>query len=210
MRRVAVAFGGGLVVIVAVLAITLSHAPITVAGTNSAKPTPLGPVTQKGGSCQLHETLPGGTSAIRLRIFASAGPRVQVNILSARHVITRGERGSGWTGGAVTVPLTPLRSTKANVSICWVLFLNGVESADLVGEKTLFASAAGQPPVQAARLVVEYLKPGPSSWWSILPQVARRMGLGHAPSGTWVVFLILALMGSVLLVCSRLVLRELR
>jgi hypothetical protein len=36
------------------------------------------------------------------------------------------------------------------------------------------------------------------------------MGLGHAASGTWIVFLVLALMLAVVILASRLALRELR
>jgi hypothetical protein len=40
--------------------------------------------------------------------------------------------------------------------------------------------------------------------------VARRMGLGHAPSGTWVVFLLMGMMIVVAVLATRLILRELR
>ena len=41
---------------------------------------------------------------------------------------------------------------------------------------------------------VEYLRAGHGSWWSRASSVARHMGLGHAASGTWIVFLLIALM----------------
>src|SRR6202043_813748 len=53
---------------------------------------------------------------------------------------------------------------------------------------------------------VEYLRPGHSSWWSLASSVARRMGLGHAAAGTWIVFLLIALMITVVTLASRLIL----
>ena len=57
---------------------------------------------------------------------------------------------------------------------------------------------------------IEYLRAGRSSWWSLASSVAHRMGLGRAASGTWIVFLVIALMILVATLASRLVLRELR
>jgi hypothetical protein len=57
---------------------------------------------------------------------------------------------------------------------------------------------------------MEYLRPGRKSWWSLASSVAHHMGLGHAASGTWIVFLVLALMLTVVILASRLALRELR
>lgn len=96
------------------------------------------------------------------------------------------------------------------MDLCFAFFVNGEESLQLVGEPAGAAlaarSAAGPLP---GRVVAEYLRPSRSSWWSLAPSVARRMGLGHAPSGTWSALLVLALMAAVVLVCSRVILREL-
>jgi hypothetical protein len=91
------------------------------------------------------------------------------------------------------------------------MFGNGNESVELLGEQTSGALAArGQHGPLPGRVRVEYLRPGDASWWSIAPEVARRMGLGHAAAGTWSVLLVLALMGCVVVLCSRLILRELQ
>ena len=38
---------------------------------------------------------------------------------------------------------------------------------------------------------IEYLAAGQGSWWSRLVAVSRRLGLGHALTGTWVALLVL-------------------
>ncbi len=58
----------------------------------------------------------------------------------------------------------------------------------------------------SAYLRIEYLRPGPGSWWSLASAVARRMGLGRAPSGTWVALLPLALMSVAVALAAWLVL----
>jgi hypothetical protein len=158
-------------------------------------------------ACQSPELLPRETSAIRLRVDAFLGPRVTLAVVAHGRVIAHGERGSGWTGGAVTIPVSPLSTARPGVDLCFALLLNGDETAELVGEPTPAAHAArGTGGALPGRLRVEYMRLG-RSWWSLTPAVARRMGLGGAVSGAWSVILAVALMGSVALVCSLAILR---
>jgi hypothetical protein len=211
MCRVKLAFGIGLVVGAAVLAVTLSRSPISVARTNSSAHVFLGSTRESARICQSSELLPGDTSAIRMQMFASAGPRVTVEVLAHGHIIAHGERGSGWTGGSVTVPVNRLTTVSTGVTLCFTLFPNGAEGVSLTGEPTNEALAAQERvgPLPG-RIRVEYLRPDRSSWWSLILPVARRMGLGHAGSGSWSVLLVVGLMIGVLLLSSRVVLRELR
>lgn len=210
MRSIKVILGAGLIFGAAAIGITLSQAPITVARVNTAKARSLGKVHRRTVVCQPNETLPRETSAIRLRVFAYTGPRVTVAVLARGQFIARGERESGWTGGVVTVPVKPLATARSGVKLCFTLFLNGNERASFAGERTKRAPATREDTTTLpGRIRVEYLRPGQSSWWSQALSVARRMGLGHAGSGTWSVLLVIVLMVSVVLLCSRLILREL-
>jgi hypothetical protein len=211
MRGVKVTVGVGLLLAVVILGITLSHAPITVAQVNTPHKLSLGTLRSKTAVCQAGESLPRGTSAIRLRVFAFTGPRVTVRAYAGGRVVAQGEHGSGWTGGAVTVPVRTLRTATSGATLCFSLLLNGDEGVFLTGEPTSAALAArGSNGRWPGRLTVEYLRPGHSSWWSIAPEVARRMGLGNAAGGTWIAILALALMSGVVALSSRLVIRELR
>ena len=91
------------------------------------------------------------------------------------------------------------------------LFTNEDETIELVGAPASESTAArARDGVLSGRLRVEYLRPGAASWWSLAPEVARRMGLGRAPSGTWIALLVLVLMASIAAACARVILRELR
>jgi len=201
----------GLLLILAGIAVTLTQSPITVAAVNTSQTVPLGGLQRGKNYCQSSETLPRETSAIRLRAYAFLGPRVSVEVVAHGHVIAHGQRGSGWTGGVVTIPVNSLSAARAGVTLCFTFFTNEDETIGPVGEPTTGALAArARDAPSPGRVRVEYLRLSRSSWWSLMPEVARRMGLGHAPSGTWTVFLVLALMGGLIAVCARVVLGELR
>jgi hypothetical protein len=187
----------------------LLQSPISVTSVNMASYTLVEVAHAQTSACQSGEVLPAETSAIRLRMYAYLGPRVELDVLAHGHVIAHGERGSGWTGGVVTVPVSPLTTARSGVELCFTLFIKN-EPVELVGEPTPAALAARGPsgPL-AGRARVEYLKRGRASWLSIAPEVARHMGLGHAPSGTWSVLLVLVLIGALIALCSRLIIREL-
>ncbi|MCW3018524.1 MAG: hypothetical protein JWN10_832 [Solirubrobacterales bacterium] len=208
--RLKLLLGVGVVLGAAAVAITLTQAPITVARVNMAEETFVSEAHGKLSACQTGETLPRGTSAIRLRTYAFLGPRAVVEVRAQGRTIAHGERGSGWTGGVVTIPVNRLRATRSGVELCFTLFGNGDESVEVMGEPTSGLPAAS---VQAGslpgRIRVEYLRPGAASWWSIAPEVARHMGLGHAAAGTWSVLLVIVLMSGIVALCSRLILREL-
>jgi hypothetical protein len=186
----------------AAIAVTLSKSPLTVAAVNTTATAQLGKTSHTTAACQSGETLPRGTSAIRLRVFAFLGPRVTVQVRAHGQVIAHGERGSGWTSGAVTVPVKPLATTRSGVDLCFTFFTDGNEDDWYVGEPTGARAVQGGVGPPHGRVRVEYMRPGSASWWSLALTVARRMGLGRAWPGTWVVLLLLALMGSVVVLCS--------
>jgi hypothetical protein len=210
MRSARVALTVGLALTAAALGVVLSRSPITVAGTNSS-PAHHAIAYVAGGSsgCQEGGTLPRGTSAIRISAAANTGPRVTVTALSGSLVLARGTRDAGWAfNETVTVPVKRVSRTIPNAVIC-IAFGPAIEPIQINGTVVRRTAANGS----ASRTVnfrVEYLRAGHESWWSLASSVARHMGLGHAASGTWIVFFLIALMITVATLASRLVLRELR
>jgi hypothetical protein len=200
----------GLAVLVGAVALALSQSPATVARANTTAHRYLTSTRQPLTACQGGETLPRGTSAIRLRIESFVGPRVTVQVREGARTIASGERAPGWTAG-VTVPVKPLPATHAGVELCYTAYLDGYETATLSGEPTTgpLAARTSAGPLPG-RIVVEYLRPGGSSWWSRIGAVARRMALGRAWPGLGNVIVVLALMLGVAALCSRAILRELR
>ncbi len=210
MSPVKAVIAGGLLLCGVALAVTLSHSPIAVSAMNFPVRSLVLEPRRGLDVCQSGETLPRGTSAIRLRILADVGPRVTLEVFEHNRVIARGEQASGWIGGAVTVPVRAPSVSRSPVTVCFRLFLNGKEAVELLGQQTSRALAArshGSP--LSGRLSIEYLRPSHSSWLSLAPQVARRMGLGRAASGTWSVVLVVVLMAGVALLSARVLLREL-
>ena len=197
------------------LGVVLSGSPLTVVGTNSISSRFVG--TANGGVswCQMSGTLARGTSAIRISAAANTGPRVTVKVLSGAAVVTQGERDAGWgSDKTVTVPVKRVPRTIPNADIC-IAFGPAIEPIPIHGVLVQSRGVSVQRTTASgrtegvARLRVEFLRGGHASWWSLAPSVARRMGLGHAPSGTWIVFVLIALMIMVTTLAARLVLREL-
>lgn len=208
--RLKIVIATGLVLGAAAIVLTLSQSPVAVARLSTPEAEYLTTATERTSVCQSGEVIPAGISAIRLRTYAFLGPRVTLVARTHGRAIVHGERGSGWTSGVVTVPVNRLSTARSGVELCFTLFLNGNESSELTGEATTPARAArDRQGALPGRVRVEYLRPSLSSWWSLAPQVARRMGLGHAPSGTWGVLLVVALVGAMIAVCARVILREL-
>ncbi len=200
----------GLLVIAAAAGVTLSHEPLTVARENlPLSHTTLVTTTTPAGACQAHETLPRGTSAIRLGLTTDLGPRVMLQVLSGTRTLTRGAHAPGWDGASVTVPVRPVSRAFAPVKICFQLSsLNGPVS--ILGSHTRRAKAAraaGKP--LPGRVHIEYLRSGGRSWWSMADAVSWRLGLGRAASGTWSSLLVMALAGILVVLSSWLVIREL-
>ena len=179
-------------------AAVLSGSLPTVVGTNSVPVQGhLGFIA--GGATVREEsaTLPEGTSAIRLSLGANVGPRVAVTALAGTQVIARGERAAGWGfAESVTVPVKSVPRTTSNTRICITL---GPDSEEV--------RANGAVVGGAGRFRVEYLRTGHRSWWSRASSVGTAWP-GHAATGTWVVFLVAALMTMVAVLATRLLLRE--
>jgi len=209
MSAAKVTLAAGLVLIAAAVLGTLAQAPLTLALVNTPGHEEIGSLGERRTICQDGEILPQGTAAIRLRIFSELGPRVLVNVLQRGRSLTRGTQSSGWTGGAVTVPVTPLEREHDGVTLCFTLLLNGHEVATVSGSPATQLRTAHGRITLPGRVRLEYLRAGVGSWWSRALEVARRMGLGHAGSGTWSVLVAALLLCSVVALCACLALREL-
>lgn len=212
MQSVRIALAAGLTITVLAIGVVLSGAPSSLAGTNAiSADANLGGTNQSSSVCQGNEVLPSGTSAIRLTLVAEIGPKVTVAARSGGQVLTHGTRGSGWTGGTVTIPVTRVSRTTSDVDICATLG-RPVETIRVFGQRTpkALALTANGGQKLLGRMGIEYLRSGHASWLSLLPMIARRMGLGHAWGGTWIVFFLLGAMASGVTLTSWLILRELR
>jgi hypothetical protein len=186
------------------VAVRVSRPPLTAFATNSVKAE--GTIANTQGNttfCQGDETLPAGASAMRLSVSVNVGPKVTVTVLSGSQVVAEGVQASGWTGEQVTVPIAPVPTAVTGANVC-IAIGPAVESIGLTGVK------APHPTAEApGKARVEYLRPSNRTWLSMAGAVARRLGLGRSPSGTWIAFVPILLMLAALVLTVRLVLREL-
>jgi hypothetical protein len=208
--RIKIVLAAGLALIAIAVLLTLLHAPSTVASTNGIQPTArLVAARGDADACQAGETLPVGTSAIRLELLAATGPRVSVQVFAGGRVITRGTKGTAWYGSTVTVPVQPVNRAYTHTTVCFQLRqLSG--EVDAYGARTtpvVAATAAGKPLPGRVRIV--YLRKGRQSWWALAGAVIEHMGLGRAASGTWIVIPIVALAAAAIALGSWVVIREL-
>ncbi len=200
----------GLTLLTIAVALVLSGSPARVAGTNSVLlQSRVAALDGYGGACQSREVLPAGTSAVRMDLDSAVGPTVTVTVFSGERVVTRGTRGSGWTGADVTVLVEHVRHTVSDTTVCLMLgpSRQRIDMLGRPGRASTVTTSAEEPAV--GRMRIEYLAAGDRSWWSQILSIARRIGLGRAPSGTWIVLLIVALMAALATLASCLLVREL-
>jgi predicted membrane protein DUF2142 len=201
---VRVALAAGLALLAVAIAVRVSRPPLTAFATNSVKAE--GTIASTQGNttfCQSNETLPAGASAMRLTVGVNVGPKVTVTVLSGSQVVAKGVQAAGWTGEEVTVPIAPVPTPVTGASVC-IAIGPAVESIGLTGVKA--PHPTGEAP---GKVRVEYLRPGNRTWLSMAGAVARRLGLGRSPSGTWIAFVPILLMLAALVLTVRLVLGEL-
>ncbi|HSZ05706.1 MAG TPA: hypothetical protein VK778_11000 [Solirubrobacteraceae bacterium] len=213
MRDVKIALVLALALVAIALAIVLSGSPpaVTRAKAPIADAQRLGALASGGEVCQGGEVVPRGTTAMRVWLEAVIGPPLTLTARSGSRVLTSGRRGAGWSTASVTIPVRPVSRTSSDVTVC-VRVGQTREPVHLAGVETPARSAsynASHEP-RAGRVMVEYLRPGRSSWWSLARSVSRRMGLGHALSGIWVALLALSMVVAMATAMGRLMLREMR
>jgi hypothetical protein len=162
-----------------VLAATLARSPLVVAGTNSI--TSVNTVGATKGPvrvCQGNEVLPAGTTTIRMWLASNVKPAVAVAVLAGSRTVASGTQVGGWLGKVTTIPVTRVSHALYGVKVCFS-FDRAVQAVELLG------GPSGNPALgeEPDKVLIEYLRPGPSPWWSLVGSVAQRIGMGRAPAG---------------------------
>lgn len=210
--RIKIVLAVGLALIAAVAVATLLHAPSTVAATNGVAPREqLMVALGDAAACQADETVPAGTTAIRLQIAATTGPSVSVEVWHRGRVVTRGTQAPPWYGAVVTIPVRAVAQTIAHAKVCFQM-RNLSGQVEVFGTPTTAAKAARDETgnLLPGRMTIAYLHPGSRSWWSLAGEVIWHMQLGRAASGKLIVVLIAALAAAAITVGVWTAARELR
>ncbi|HSZ68939.1 MAG TPA: DUF2142 domain-containing protein [Solirubrobacteraceae bacterium] len=187
---VRVALGAGAALIAVALAVTFSRGPLVVTGTNSIPNTTVVAATLGPAHfCQGGEVVPQGTTAVRVWLQGNVQPRVRIAVLARSRTVASGTQAGGWLGKVMTVPIPRLQRTLRDAQLCLSID-RAVQALNLLGGPVSHPA----PGEAASKVRVEYLRPGPSSWWSLVSTVSRRLGIGRAPEGSWVALIPLATM----------------
>lgn len=223
-------FAVGLLVLAGTAALVLTESPprlvsISAPGQKALSSYGVNVLTTTSGHhtfCQSDEVLPSGISAARLSLWGFFGSRVHVAAFQGKRLVTEGTHDANWTSDSVTVPVRPLRHSVSKVVVCVEIgptsepiYLEGPNTTKAAavftsgGLKGPLLSASAGRQLLNGRVVIEYLTPGRRSWWSQVLEVARRMGLGRAYSGTWIALLVALMMAGVGFLAIRLSLQEL-
>lgn len=211
-RSVVAALAVGLTVTGIAIIGVLAHSPLTVVGSNKVSAASYIELNEKNKltSCQSSGTIPQGTSAIRIGMegvfFA---PAVTIKVSKGSSLLTEGHlRAGGASAPTVTVHVNRFDHAISGARVCTTVG-PALEAIRYYGVPN-HSAAPGSNELQQATLHMQYMRPSGKSWWSFVSPIAYHLGLGRAPSGTWVAFLALLLAIVVVVVASRLTLEELR
>jgi hypothetical protein len=187
---------GGLVALAVAVAVTLAERGARQAGSNRI---PAGQfvaqLPARKTLCQDGELVPGDSAGLKLTVgtYHRPGPPVRVTITRSGQPVADGGLAAGWTqGNHVRFPIAPVRRTTQGSRVC--LTNAGPATLALGGSPTAELPARLDGRRTPGRVRIEYVRPGRESWWSLLPTVSYRFGLGKAPGlGAWTLALAVGL-----------------
>ena len=210
-RNSTLAAAGGLLVVVATLAMVVTHSSRHAIASNFVPPQGFVAELPAGGRvCQPGERVPAGTGAIRARIgtYGAPGPQVELSItrLGGR-AVRRGELAAGFSAGDVEIPFEHVGAVEGEVC----LRNAGPGRIAVAGGRTLgdVALVDGNP--ASAGVALAYLEPEARSWWAFAPELSERVDrLRDAPPGALTLPLYVVLAVGLLAGAVAIVLREAR
>ena len=163
---------GGVVALLAGIAIVLSQSGHELTGTNGAKREQFAAVLQGGErACQPNATVPAGTGRFGLEIgtYGRPGPPLVVTVGRVSATLS-----AGWHEGTVAVPFSPALSRPVTGTLC-------VRNAGRV-QRIAVAGSQGTPGVY-------YEAPDKTTWWSRIGDLPGRIEF----LGGWAFWLTLVL-----------------
>ena len=208
--RIRITIAIGLALTAIAVSVGLARSPLVRAGTDGTPlPTEIGATYVPTTVCQGAETVPAGTTAIRVSMLSLMGPRLKLLARSQGQVVTSGELGYGWTGSIVSIPVRRVVGTHPHTKIC-VSLAKRRQLVNLRGATTKFSPAVTEgKQVLPGRMRFDYMHPDNKSWLALALPTARRIGL-NVGGGAGIVVLPLLLLLSAAALTSWLLVRDLR
>jgi hypothetical protein len=212
--RVRIVLGVALIAVAAALILDMSGRAPRGAGSDHASPIVfVATVPGRGTLCQPAAELPDDAARVQILIgtYGRPLPDLRLSFLDrANTEVASGHLPAGGREGVVSLPLTHARRAPAATSAC--LRIGGSYQVALAGEAGAVNpnSEVIDGRQQPGRMSLLYFRPGQESWWSLLPELTRRFGLGKASFfGTWTLPAAALLLLGVWVAAVRLLLREL-
>jgi hypothetical protein len=148
---------------------------------------------------------------IQIGTFGRPVPDLRLTFVdSANAAVASGELAPGGREGIVTIPITHTRRAPAATTAC--LHIGGSHPVALAGEAGPInpSSEVLDGRQQSGRVSLAYFRRGEESWWSLLPELTHRFGLGKAGFfGDWTLPVAALLLLGVWVAAVRLLAREL-
>jgi hypothetical protein len=208
--RIRIAVAVCLIVTFACMGVALARRPLVVASTDGTPlPSEIGATSVPTTICQPEETIPAGTTAIRVSLLSLLGPRLTLVARAGSQTVTTGELGYGWTGAVIAIPVAHVERTYRHATIC-IAMAKRQQLVNLRGFNTQFAPAVTEGhQVLPGRMRFEYLRPDKSTWLGLALPTARLIGL-TVGGGGGIVFIPFLLLSAVAILATRLLMRNLR
>ena len=213
--RVRVVLGLAVIAVATGFIIDMSGRAPRTAGSNHTSPIAfVGTVPRGGTLCQPAADLPDNAARVQMLIgsYGRPLPVLRVDFFdAANNQVASGQLSPGGREGLITIPLRRTgRVGAAASSAC--LHVGGSHQVALGGEAVPANPSSevinGSP--QPGRVSLLYVRQGTESWWSLLPELTRRFGLGKASLfGTWTLPAVALLLLGVWAAAVRLLVREL-
>jgi hypothetical protein len=194
---------GSLVVLGVSLVVVLSHSATRASGHNNiyASDAQTRTIQARSRFCQDAESLPEGTSSIRVSLSSDPGPgpAVRLRVSKGGRTAASGRVAPGWSGRSATVPIQPVERAVHGALVC-VSTGPGAPTTLLGSSHTKIGApwTGGTDPVDdrpiGHRFRIDYLRAGRATWWGLAPTMARRLGLNTVVRGPWAALLAIALM----------------
>lgn len=208
MRRERVVLLLGLTTIAVILALVLSRSPAESSHRVASGNAVLARTYHPAMVCQGHESIPRGTSVVIPEIGGFTGPRITTSIRAGAREVAKGSRNAGWSGSVVRIPVSPVRNSFKDATICFS-FTPEHEGVKLGGNSTPSRQGAvldGES--LPGRIQIEYLHPGIHPWISRLSATVSHIGLGRVLGGSWIAVFVLIVMLTVVAITSRMLFKE--
>ncbi|MCW3028755.1 MAG: hypothetical protein JWN81_1966 [Solirubrobacterales bacterium] len=174
----------------AALIIDMSGRAPRTAGSDHASPIIFAATVPGHGTlCQPAAYLPQDAAQVQILIGSYGRPLGDLRLSfldAAGHEVAYGRLPAGGHEGLLLIPIMRIGRAAAGSTVClrnggsYRLALGGEGGA--VNPNSEVVNGIQQP----GRMSLVYFRAGKESWWSLLPELTRRFGLGKAPFfGSW-------------------------